>query len=796
MIGPAGDDVEFGELLRRHRVAAGLSQERLAEVSGVATRTVRNLELGRVRRPRLPTARDLADGLGLTTADRDRFLRVARTTRRLAVERGYRPLPWVCPVPDDLPDFVGRAAEFAALTALASGAPTPVTAVLTGQGGVGKSSLVVRTAHHLAPRFPHGARYLDLRGVAPTPLPVPTALHRLLRSLGVPEAQVPAQPEDRLALYRSLAGERGGVLVLDNAADEDQVRPLVPRAGGWLVLVTGRRSLSGLPAATRLSLDLLAPEEARAFLAGLVGPGRVGDPAAVADLVELCGRLPLALRIAGQRLASRPQWTVDDLAVRLRDEQRRLSALSAGDLQLRASFAVSYEQLDPGERTVFRRLPLVPVDQYTPELAAVLSEVDEDTARRAFAGLVDIGLAHRSPVGDRYLLHDLVRLFAHERALEEDDGRDAAVERARRRLLETAIAAGRTFDPDTGDDEPAPLDTGTGDAMTWLDEEQAAWTWALRRTADTGLHAEVLAAAEALHWYSDRRPFQAPWREVFERGIAAAVALRDTREEVLRRNQLGWTLVIVESRLEDALAEHHRALALCGGLDDRRLTAWTRYYCGGVARYLGRLEDAAEHHSVAVELFGRDGYPLGVAVARKELATCRWRQDRPDEAAAILADALTSWHRDGAGTKAFREVEALLLLESGRVANARGRYAEGVEHLTASVAAYRQVLHAFSVPRAQRELAQAQHRLGRTAEAVATLGEALALVEQDGDVPEQARILRELGALHRAAGDPAAAREAWLRAAELCASLDLPELRTLAAEVAADLTDAPGPPRS
>lgn len=778
---PEDAEADFAALLRGHRLAAGLTQEELAEAAGVAPRTVGNLERGAARRPRPATVGELADALGLTGAARERLVRAARTERRLAGERDYAPEPWVCALPEDPPGFVERAAEAAALAALADDAlrtGLPRVAVVTGQGGVGKTAVAVRAARALAPRFPGSARYLDLRGADPHPPSAAACLDRLLRSFGVPEARLPTRPDDRRALYRSLARDRGGVLVLDDAAGERQVRPLLPRGGPWLVVVTARGPVGG-PADARLPLDLLDPAPARALVAGLIGARRAaGEPAAVDDLVQLCGRLPLALRVAGLRLASRPGWSVRHLAERLRDERRRLDVLTAGDLGIRASFAVSYDQLDPGVRALFRWLALVPVPVWTPVLAAALAGTPEPAARAALDALADAGLAHRAG-GDGHRAHDLVRIFARERALAEDDPalRAEVCDRASQELLAVAAAAGRVFDHGS--------DLGrwgsAAEALAWLDRERDGWLWALRHAAARGAHAGVLAAAEGLHWYSSRRPLRAPWAEVFALGVGAAVALGDPREEVLRRNQHGWALRVAEQRPEDGLAEHERALALCGRFPDPRPRAWSHYYCAMAMSTLGGHATAVEHLRPAVELFDRDGYPLGSVLARKELATALRETGGADEAADLLAAATDIWADRADGSALHHLIAAVLRMEAGRTANLRHRHAEAIDHLTAAAEIHRAALNTYALHWVLRATATAHLGLGDHPGAIAALRAAAEHAHREGDLPEQAGILHELGRVHHAAGEHPAARAAWRRALAVCATLDTPSTRPIAA---------------
>ncbi|EEP72489.1 LOW QUALITY PROTEIN: afsR family transcriptional regulator, partial [Micromonospora sp. ATCC 39149] len=341
-----------------------------------------------------------------------------------------RPRPWPPPrvVPSELPaavpNLIGREAELAVLARLTTGvtdgsATTASVVVLHGPPGTGKSSLTVAAGHRLGTGFADGQLFLDLHGTAPAgPVDPAEALAGLLRSLGLPEDAIPGPPEQRGRLFRTLTRNRRLLIVADDAADEAQVRPLLPAGRHCLTLVTSRRPLTGLTGAVRVPVGLLAPEAARRLLASIVGEDRLAaDPAATAELVELCGRLPLAIRVAGNRLASRPGWPVAQLAAQLADPHRRLTALTAGDLDVRAAFDVSYRRLGPAAAGVFRRASLVPGAEFDAALLAAVTGIDVERAAAAAEELVDAGLL--LPRDDGYEFHGLARIYARERLSEE-----------------------------------------------------------------------------------------------------------------------------------------------------------------------------------------------------------------------------------------------------------------------------------------------------------------------------------------------------------------------------------------
>ena len=358
-------------------------------------------------------------------------------------------------LPPSPPGFVGREGELAQLDSFV---PPPgrrrsgpvVIAAVHGMAGVGKTALAVHWGHRVARRFPDGQLYMDLRGhsarVAMTP---GEALGRALRALGVPDRQVPAEVEEQAALYRSLLAGRRVLVVLDNAVTPEQVRPLLPGSAGCMAVVTSRCRLSGLAArdgAQRISLDVLPAAQAVAVLAQAAGAARVdAEPAAADELARLCGRLPLALRIAAERVARRPRSALADLAGELTGARNRLDLLCAGDddaTAVRAVFSWSYRTLPPTAARAFRSLGLLAGPDISAPAVAALIAADTATARQLLELLAGMYLVEDSGE-DRYRLHDLLRLYATERSSAEDtdEGRSAARHRVLDWYLHTAQAA-------------------------------------------------------------------------------------------------------------------------------------------------------------------------------------------------------------------------------------------------------------------------------------------------------------------------------------------------------------------
>jgi hypothetical protein len=327
----------------------------------------------------------------------------------------------VAQLPADIADFAGREAEIKELGGLPGG-----IVVISGIPGAGKTALAVRVAHLIADEYPDAHLYCDLAGVR-HPADPADVLARMLRALGTPEPGIPGEIEERSLLYRSLLHGRRALLVLDNAADEAQVRPLLPGSHQCLTFITSRSRLAGLAGVHRLDLDVPELEVALRMLGGAIGHERVdAEREAATRLIQACGMLPLAVRIAGNRLAAWPGWTLTHLASRLDDERERLDWLKAGDLDICSAFAVSYEALTGSCARLYRRLAVVPGPDFGQDLAAVLAGVPVPEAQMLLEQLVAVSLIQPASVPGRYRLHDLLRLYARGR-LQAEEGVQAAL---------------------------------------------------------------------------------------------------------------------------------------------------------------------------------------------------------------------------------------------------------------------------------------------------------------------------------------------------------------------------------
>jgi transcriptional regulator with XRE-family HTH domain/tetratricopeptide (TPR) repeat protein len=771
----------FGDFLRFYRSRVPLTQEELAERTGLSTRAISDMERGRTLSPQFRTVQLLVSGLGLRDEEAAEFTALARASRVVAVrERPDAPFAVASSsLPPVLIELTGREAEKELLDGFAADAASSSRlqiAVVHGSPGSGKTALAVDAGHRLGARFADGCVFLDLRGTDAEPLTSEKAAHRLLRSFGVDERQIPADPDDKLSLYRSQLRDRTVLLVLDNAANEAQVRPLLASSPGTLVLLTSRRTLSGLDVRHRLALALLPLDRSVALLRAVTGPERLdAEPEAAERVAELCGGTPLALLIAGNRLTSRPRWTIGHLAEQLEDEGRRLSVLRAGDLQVRAAFEISYDQLSAGAATLFRRLALLP----SPDTSVALAGVLVDDAEEALDELADASLLGISDTPGRYTRHDLLHVFAAER-LELDDDPAAVLEartRLRHWLLDTATRAALFFDHDVPAERSGPVQDKES-ASRWLELELDNWRTAVKAGVDAGEHERVLALARAMHWYSDMHGVGELWREVFSAGAHSARRLGNAQDVAEQLNYLSWALYALCGQPHEALSVHEEAAAV--PVDDTLTEAWTCYYGSAIRRRIGEPDKAVRLGRRAVGLFEQAGYRIGENLALSLLGVVLHTAGDLAEAVEVQQRSVDQ-HREAGGDD---ELLSMLLIRLATTLAAAGQVIAAMDLLDEAESVFRTHSNIAGTARVQHNRGLVLMDAGRFGEAQEQL---LAALDEARLSDHRVEIMARLAELADAAGDAAHAREYRVRALAECDRYDTPAVRVTAAKLVAAL---------
>jgi tetratricopeptide (TPR) repeat protein/transcriptional regulator with XRE-family HTH domain len=740
----------FGALLRQLRDTANLTQEELAERAGLSVHAISMLERDVRRAPRPSTVELLASALRLDIVGRDALVaaRFTGTARRRRPEAADGPDPNVAEGPDrnvavprQLPPavrhFTGRATELAALTAAQRSPARPGAtrvSLIVGMAGVGKTTLAVAWAHQASDEFPDGQLFANLRGFDPTGAPVQPGqvVRGFLGALAVPPSRIPSDPEAQAALLRSVLAGRRVLIVLDNARDVGQIRPLLPGSATCLVLVTSRTDMIGLVAgegARPVALHPLTPGDSKRLLASVAGPARVSaEPAAAAALVEVCGRLPLALTITAARAAVRPELALADLADLLGGAGGPLGALDTDDVttSVRGVFSWSYHGLSGPAARMFRLLGLHPGPDVSLPAAASLAGVDRDGAGRALAELARAHLVTAHP-GGRFDLHDLLRAYAIEEVdrHEPEPERRAALTRMLDHYLHSAHAAVQLFDHGRRPIEIGPVGPGvtaeTFDARSaaaWLEVECPVVCAAIARADADQLDPYVWKLTWAFEAYFERQGLWREWAECERLAMDAAARQGDLTAEAQSHQRLGH-------------------LHLHTGDNDR----------------------AGVHLRRALDGFRRAGNGVGEALAHMSMA---WHLD----SRGATGDSLTHVRQaDGlfaaAGDRIGR-VDALNAM--GWLHAELGDFERGLAYCEQARDMYDELGLVSTLAGCWDNIGQIHFQLGHFDEAIAAMHRSLELVEADDDRLHRGVVNDRLGDVYQAAGQPAAARDAWRRA--------------------------------
>ncbi|HEX6685137.1 MAG TPA: BTAD domain-containing putative transcriptional regulator [Candidatus Limnocylindrales bacterium] len=725
------------ELLSHHPLRETLAARLITALDG-AGRRAEALETYEA------TRRRIADELGTDPGPELRGLHAA-----LLTEPEPEAVTAVIPrqLPPDLPGFAGRLADLSTLDGMLGGALSPLAiTVISGIAGVGKTTLAVHWAHRVADRFPNGQLYVNLRGYDPGAAPVEpaTAIRGFLDALGVPPRRIPADLAAQTALYRSLLSGRRMLMVLDNARDAEQVRPLLPGGTGCAAIVTSRDRLTGLIAAEGarpLALDLLTKDEAEEMLAQRLGPQRVtSERRAVGEIIDRCARLPLALAITAARAAANPSFPLDTLAAQLRESRGGLAVFEDGDTatDLRGVFSWSYRTLSEGAAALFRLIGLHPGPDISVLAAASLSGLGREPVRPLLSELTRANLLTERAPG-RFMPHDLLRAYAAELAEAHDT--DAARRAASRRVLDhylhSAYLGARLLQSSRDPLELPPAEPGVtvaelatyDEALDWLTTEHQVLLAAVGHAMGEGLDTHAWQLAWSLTNFLYRRGF---WNDRVAVGLAAVRAAERLGDDAV-------------------LALNHRSLA--------GAYVWKKLY-----------DEALEHYDEALDFATRCGDRIaqahiheGLALLKNQLSDHYGSLDHSRRALELYTDA---GHLPGQADA----LNQMAMMEVGL-----GDHRPAIVHCRQALALQRELDNPYGQAATWDTLGLAHHRLGAHAQAIICFGRSLRLLREIGERYPQTEVFINLGEANLAAGEPDAAEEAMRQALAILEELGHPD---------------------
>jgi tetratricopeptide (TPR) repeat protein len=659
-------------------------------------------------------------------------------------------------LPSRAPHFIGRIPELRRLTHLLDATTkdggTVVISAINGTAGIGKSALAVHWAHQMRDRFPDGQLYVNLRGYdSGSPVTPEQALDGFLRALDVSGNKLPRTVDLMSAKYRSLLTERRMLVVLDNAASSDQVRPLLSASPTCMVLVTSRNRLSGLVArdgAYRLTLDLLSPQEAVALLRTIIGAARVDrEPDAIAELTRRCAYLPLALRIAAERVAARPHLDVADLVQDLAGERDRLDILTVDDDEsttVRAVFSWSYRSLPVETARVFRLLGLHPGPDISVPAAAILTGTGAVAVGRQLERLAAVHLIEETG-RNRYAFHDLLRSYAAERAAtgESKNERDNARWRTFQWYLHTAHAASnalyphqptRPIEPPAIGDNPMSF-ASREEALRWYDLEQANLMAVVTEAAAADWHTIVWQLPTVLHTYLRLRSRWADRIAVNQLGLAAARHLQDRRAEYWALVGIAETYIEMERFTEAITSYAEPALTIAQAIGDQRAEAFVLHDLGRAYHGLRQYGRAIEQLDQALAIYQaiRDRRGEGIVLS---LIGDSYRGDHQLDQALSYAQQ---------GLVVLRTIDsqwdqARALRRLGLTYQDLGNLDEAIKHFQLAITIYRNLDHPYEAAKTLHNLGEAQYNAGHPDQAHTSWHEALTILDELN--PSEATTLR------------------------------------------------------
>jgi tetratricopeptide (TPR) repeat protein/transcriptional regulator with XRE-family HTH domain len=753
--------VAFAAMLRDLRTRAGLTQEELAEISGMSLRALSNLERGQVTTPQKDTVRLLADALHLAGPVLRRFEAIARGR---AEPDG--PAATARTLPRDVTAFTGRQRELDQLAANTGGVVR--IHAIGGMAGVGKTAFAVHAAHGLADRFPGGQIFLPLHGHTPGRQPVDPedALASLLLAIGMSAGQIPPGLEARMALWRDRAARQQLLLILDDAVSSEQVDPLLPGSGSSLVLITSRRRLTALEDATLISLDALPSDEAAALLVRLTGrPGLSPSDPSVREIIRLCGYLPLAIGMVGRHLLHHPAWSLARRAEVLAAERDRLELMAAENVSVAAAFDLSYADLVPDCQRLFRRLSLHPASEFDAFAAAALDGISLTSARRELETLYDRHLLTESAHG-RYQMHDLIREYARTLADRHDPLGDH--HEAFARLLDyyqqAATYAQSLFAGNASilRPEAIPHLAGQEEALAWTRTERASLLACLAYVTRTGQHARIVALTAGVAGLLRR---DGPWAEARRRHTAALESARhlgDRLGQAITLSNLG-SVCELTGDFPAAGVAHEEALELYRDLADPIGRAQSLLGVGRTKMLAGDIPGAGAVHEEALELYRDLGDRNGQARILGALGNVWYALGDYPRAISALEEGLSVFRE-----LSNRSGQANVLNLLGDSRRVTGNYLAAAQDLKEALTIFRDLSSRLGQSNALTSLGIVHRLTGDYPAAISDLEEALVLCLELDERLGQARALNELGVARRLTGDHQAATRNAEEALSIC----------------------------
>ncbi|MFD9036032.1 BTAD domain-containing putative transcriptional regulator [Streptomyces sp. NPDC059567] len=685
-------------------------------------------------------------------------------------------------LPATVPDFTGRNSfvrDLGKRLATAEGSVMAVSA-LAGIGGVGKTTLAVHVAHEARPHFPDGQLYVDLQGAGARSTAPETVLGAFLRALGTPDSAIPDSLDERAALYRSTLDGRRVLVLLDNARDAAQIRPLLPGTAGCAALVTSRIRMVDLAGAHLVDLDVMSPEEALQLFTRIVGAERVSaEREAALDVVAACGFLPLAIRIAASRLAARRTWTVAVLAAKLADERRRLDELQAGDLAVKATFELGYGQLEPAQARAFRLLGLADGPDISLAAAAAVLDLELHATEDLLEALVDTSLVESAAPG-RYRYHDLVRLYARACA-ERDEQPPVERELALSRLLDFYLStAARVYAIERPGDrlvdhlEPTEYEgltfTDRHTAQDWLYAEANSLLACVRQSAASG---STLRRAVDLLWACIDLGESGTNSKQYE---SVAAALREAAHEIGDEHAEGRAYMNLTNvrtytgRFDEADQDAEHAARLAAQTLDTLTLPWAANARGIIAIYQTRQADGEQHLSRAIEGFRADGNSPGEASALCNLSRIHLATGRVASAVSLAEQGISIYDSMGHSLRGANGRYAL-----GMALTESGRHAAGAAALREALAVFRDSRQRLWEGMTLFRLAELELSARRPAQAAAMAEQALAVLSGIGGEWRRGNLLTVLGQALNGIGQSGRAQACWREALAIHESLDSPE---------------------